>query len=211
MKQTMMNTATGVLVAVLLGSAGLAYANPYPVGSQQWHNYNGAMQSEADRIQRERNAVRQQPINRGPTAAEIRAWEQREAKVQAEIAQLRRTPFYMAIINDFGTDRIAYAGGFKTEQRAIEDAMKFCRSGNCPVLTTFSNSCAVLTFPAGRELHSVSDFFFGYDQDHNRAAEKSIRACEARHGKGNCLYSASETKHGTAFCTGYDYSNYNQR
>ena len=201
MKQSMMNTAAGALAAVLLGSAGLAWAD----GFDPW-----LADGLNKQIQQNREA-QQQPTYHGPTAAEIRAWEQREAEVQAEIAELRRTPFYMAIINDFGTDRIAYAGGFRTEQRAIEDAMSFCRSGNCQVLTTFSNSCAVLTFPAGRELHSVSDFFFGYDRDHNRAAEKSIRACEARHGKGNCLYSASRTKNGTAFCTGYDYSNYNQR
>ncbi|OAM38468.1 DUF4189 domain-containing protein [Eikenella sp. NML120348] len=210
MKQTMMNTAAGALAAVLLGGAGLAYANPYPVGSQQWHNFNGIMQSEADRIQRERNAVRQQPINRGPTAAEIRAWQQREAKVQAEIAELRRTPFYMTIINDFGVDSIWWTGGHYNRQRAIDEAMKHCQTDKCQVLTTFSNTCAVMTFPSGIRRSSAGDFFFGYDRDHNRAAEKSIRACEARHGKGNCLYSSAETKHGTAFCTGYDYSIYGQ-
>lgn len=72
MKRTLINTAAGALAAVLLGSASLAHANPYQVGSQQWHNYNATMQSEADRIQRERNATQQQqPEYRGDYQAPI--------------------------------------------------------------------------------------------------------------------------------------------
>ena len=201
MKQTMMNTAAGVLAALLLGSAGLAWAD----GFDPW-----LADGLNKQIQQNREA-QQQPTYHGPTAAEIRAWEQREAEVQAEIAELRRTPFWMAIINDFGVDGISWAGGHYNRQRAIDEAMKHCQTDKCQVLTTFSNTCAVMTFPSGIRRSSAGDFFFGYDRDHNRAAEKSIRACEARHGKGNCLYSSAETKHGTAFCTGYDYSNYNQR
>ncbi|VDH01586.1 Uncharacterised protein [Helicobacter pametensis] len=210
MKQTMMNTAAGVLAALLLGSAGLAYANPYPVGSQQWHNFNGIMQSEADRIQRERNAVRQQPINRGPTAAEIRAWEQREAKVQAEIAELRRTPFYMAIAYDFGTFEIMWAGGYYSERRAVERSLEQCKTSNCRVFATFSNACAVVTRP-DRGARSTEDLFVGIDTDDSRAAAKSIQACEARHGQGQCSYLNPRTKNGMAFCTGYDYSIYGHR
>lgn len=209
MKQTMMNTATGVLVAVLLGSAGLAYANPYPVGSQQWHNYNGAMQSEADRIQRERNAVRQQPINRGPTAAEIRAWEQREAEVQAEIAQLRRTPYYGVVAFDFSASKLLWVAGFKSEQVARQRAMSRCSTSNCRVVAVFNNTCAVLTTP-DNGVKAPSDLFFGYDTDDKRAAEKSMQQCERVNGRGNCGYSSVATKHGTAFCTGYDYSVYGQ-
>ncbi|OAM33336.1 hypothetical protein A7Q01_00325 [Eikenella sp. NML96-A-049] len=212
MKQTMMNTAAGVLAAVLLGSAGLAYANPYPVGSQQWHNFNGIMQSEADRIQRERNAVRQQPINRGPTAAEIRAWEQREAEVQAEIVELRRTPFYMAIANDFGSNQMMWAGGFSTEQRAVEEALKQCRTSNCRVIKTLSNSCAVVV-GATNHPRSDSDFFIGIHKDDRVAAHQAMQACETMHGKNHqdrCFYSTVRTKNGTAFCVGYDYSVYGQ-
>ncbi|OAM34068.1 hypothetical protein A7Q01_04890 [Eikenella sp. NML96-A-049] len=201
MKQTMMNTAAGALAALLLGGAGLAWAD----GFDPW-----LADGLNKQIQQNREA-QQQPTYHGPTAAEIRAWEQREAEVQAEIAELRRTPFWMAIINDFGVDGISWAGGHYNRQRAIDEAMKHCQTDKCQVLTTFSNTCAVMTFPSGIRRSSAGDFFFGYDRDHNRAAEKSIRACEARHGKGNCLYSSAETKHGTAFCTGYDYSNYNQR
>ncbi|VDH01086.1 Uncharacterised protein [Helicobacter pametensis] len=201
MKQTMMNTAAGALVTVLLGGAGLAWAD----GFDPW-----LADGLNKQIQQNREA-QQQLTYHGPTAAEIRAWEQREAEVQAEIAELRRTPFYMAIINDFGVDGISWAGGHYNRQRAIDEAMKHCQTDKCQVLTTFSNTCAVMTFPSGIRRSSAGDFFFGYDRDHNRAAEKSIRACEARHGKGNCLYSSAETKHGTAFCTGYDYSIYGQR
>ena len=210
MKQTMMNTAAGVLAAVLLGSAGLAYANPYPVGSQQWHNFNGIMQSEADRIQRERNAVRQQPINRGPTAAEIRAWEQREAKVQAEIAELRRTPFYGALALDLSSNSLGWSGGYYSEQRAREEALKNCLSSNCKVVRVFSNACGVLVLPA-RGARSESDVFVGIDKNDRQAAAKARQACESREGAGNCRFSAVETRHGTEFCTGYDYSSYNQR
>ena len=212
MKQTMMNTAAGVLAAVLLGSAGLAYANPYPVGSQQWHNFNGIMQSEADRIQRERNATRQQPINRGPTAAEIRAWEQREAKVQAEIAELRRTPFYMAITRDWDRKGLCWSGGYRSESRAIEESMK-CHRGasNVSVITTFSNACAVLVY-ARNPPRSRNDIFVGIDKDDRQAAEKAMNACEAVHGKreDRCLFSNIQTRNGTAFCAGYDYSVYGQ-
>ena len=207
MKQTMMNTAAGVLAAVLLGSAGLAWAQPTPAQIQQ-QQFQRQQNELGMYYQQQQNNRRAAP--RGPTAAEIRAWEQREAKVQAEIAELRRTPFYMAIINDFGVDGISWAGGHYNRQRAIDEAMKHCQTDKCQVLTTFSNACAVMTFPSGIRRSSAGDFFFGYDRDHNRAAEKSIRACEARHGKGNCLYSSAETKHGTAFCTGYDYSIYGQ-
>ncbi|QED91326.1 DUF4189 domain-containing protein [Eikenella exigua] len=213
MKQTMMNTAAGVLVALLLGSAGLAYANPYPVGSQQWHNFNGIMQSEADRIQRERNAVRQQPINRGPTAAEIRAWEQREAEVQARIARFRATPFWMALAWNSDKNTIAWPGGFRSEQRAIERAKQICSSPNCHVFATFNNTCAHFVSAVAKP-RSVQDFFVAYDRDGNRAVRKAVQACEAVHGKreDRCFSSLLRTPHGEGiFCVGYDYNLYNQR
>ncbi|OAM34753.1 hypothetical protein A7Q01_08885 [Eikenella sp. NML96-A-049] len=215
MKQTMMNTAAGVLAAVLLGSAGLAYANPYPVGSQQWHNFNGIMQSEADRIQRERNAVRQQPINRGPTAAEIRAWEQREAEVQARIARFRATPYWMAIGWDPVNKGLLWPGGYRLEQRAIEAVQQNCRSSRCEILATFANSCAVLVTATDRP-QSRRDIFVGIDRDDRRAAVKARQACTAARGEGDdrCFYSEIETgkgAEGTAFCVGYDHSLYNQR
>ncbi|OAM35865.1 DUF4189 domain-containing protein [Eikenella sp. NML120348] len=214
MKQTMMNTAAGVLVAVLLGSAGLAYANPYPVGSQQWHNFNGIMQSEADRIQRERNAVRQQPTYHGPTAAEIRAWEQREAKVQAEIAELRRTPFWMALAWDFDKDTITWPGGYPSKERAIERAKQICNSSSCHVFATFSNSCAVVV-KATDNPRDKNDLFVGINPDDEIAAQQAMRACQRVHGdtKSRCFYTGAHTGkgiNGTAFCTGYDYSIYGQ-
>ncbi|OAM27067.1 DUF4189 domain-containing protein [Eikenella sp. NML01-A-086] len=215
MKQSMMNTAAGVLAAVLLGSAGLAYANPYPVGSQQWHNFNGIMQSEADRIQRERNAVRQQPINRGPTAAEIRAWEQREAEVQAEIAELRRTPFWMALAWNFDKDTITWPGGYPSKERAIERAKQICNSSSCHVFATFSNSCAVVV-KATDNPRDTNDLFVGINPDDEIAAQQAMRACQRVHGvtRSRCFYTGAHTgkgANGTAFCVGYDHSLYNQR
>ena len=213
MKQTtVMNTAAGALAALLLGSVGLAHANPYPVGSQQWHNHNAIMQSEADRIQRERNASQQQPINRGPSAAEVDAWNRRERQVQSEIAQLRRTPFYMAIANDFGSNQMMWAGGFSTEQRAVEEALKQCRTTNCRVLKTLSNACAVVV-GATNHPRSNADFFIGVNKNDRVAARQAMQACETVHGKDRqdrCFYSTVRTKNGTAFCAGYDYGVYGQ-
>lgn len=158
-------------------------------------------------IQQNRNNA--QGSNQGPSAAEVRAWEQREAKIQARIAKAKATPWYMAIAYDFPNKKILGGGGYSTQQRAEEEAMKFCKSSNCKVALIFSNSCAVLTFP-DRSIQSIDDMFFGIHPDHNQAAALSIKKCEAAHGKGNCLYSSSPTKHGTAFCTGYDYSVYGQ-
>ena len=159
MKQTtVMNTAAGALAALLLGSVGLVHANPYPVGSQQWHNHNAIMQSEADRIQRERNATRQQPINHGPSAAEVDAWQRREAQVQSRIARFRATPYWMALAWNFDNDGLIWPGGFKAEQRAIERAKQICTSPNCHVFATFNNTCAHFVSAVAKP-RSVRDFF----------------------------------------------------
>ena len=62
---------------------------------------------------------------KGPSAAEVRAWHERERKVQAEIAQLRRTPFYQAIGYDFSTKQTMWGGGgYYSEKRAAEETLK---------------------------------------------------------------------------------------
>ncbi|WP_082887556.1 MULTISPECIES: DUF4189 domain-containing protein [unclassified Eikenella] len=215
MKQSMMNTAAGVLAAVLLGSAGLAWAQPTPAQIQQQQFQQQQQMMDAIRSDNIRNCgdehghgCRQQ--NSGPTAAEIRAWEQREAEVQAEIAELRRTPFYMAIAYDFGTFEIMWAGGYYSERRAVEESLEQCKTSNCRVFATFSNACAVVTRP-DRGARSTEDLFVGIDTDDSRAAAKSIQTCEARHGQGQCSYLNPRTKNGMAFCTGYDYSIYGHR
>lgn len=202
MKQTMMNTAAGVLAAVLLGSAGLAWAD----GFDPW-----LADGLNKQIQQNREA-QQQPTYHGPTAAEIRAWEQREAEVQAEIAELRRTPFYMAIANDFGSNQMMWAGGFSTERRAVEEALKQCRTANCRVIKTLSNACAVVV-GATNHPRSNADFFIGVNQNDRVAARQAMQACETVHGKDRqdrCFYSTVRTKNGTAFCAGYDYGVYGQ-
>ena len=159
-------------------------------------------------IQQNRNNA--QGANRGPSAAEVRAWHERERKIQAEITELRATPFYMAIVFNFSNNKIMSAGGYYTEKRAIEEALTHCTSSNCRVLSTFSNACGVLTYPK-RGVQSINDIFIGIDTDDNKAAAKSIKACEAKNGSGQCLYSSIKTKNGTAFCAGYDYSVYGQQ
>ena len=203
MKQTMMNTAAGVLVAVLLGSAGLAWAD----GFDPW-----LADGLNKQIQQNREA-QQQPTYSGPTAAEIRAWEQREAEVQARIARFRATPFWMALAWNFEKDAIIWPGGFRSEQRAIERAKQICSSPNCHVFATFNNTCAHFVSAVAKP-RSVQDFFVAYDRDGNRAVRKAVQACEAVHGKreDRCFSSLLRTPHGEGiFCVGYDYNLYNQR
>lgn len=88
--------------------------------------------------------------------------------------------------------------------------MSGCSTSDCRVVAVFNNTCAVLTTP-DRGVRVPSDLFSGYDTDDIRAAEKSMQQCERVNGRNNCLYSSVPTKHGTAFCTGYDYGLYNTR
>ncbi|OAM44948.1 hypothetical protein A7Q03_07010 [Eikenella sp. NML99-0057] len=206
MKQTMMNTAAGVLAVLLLGSAGLAWAQLTPAQIQQ-QEFQRQQNEIGMYYQQQQN--NQQATPRGPTAAEIRAWEQREAEVQAEIAELRRTPFYGVVAFDFSASKLVWVAGFKSEQVARQRAMRRCSTSDCRVVAVFNNTCAVLTTPDSG-VKAPSDLFFGYDTDDKLAAEKSMQQCELANGRGNCGYSSVETKHGTAFCTGYDYSAYGQ-
>ena len=140
----------------------------------------------------------------------IRAQRAREGQLQREIAELRRTPFYMAIAFDFVENSAMWGGGYYSERRAVEKALERCKSSNCHVFATFSNACGVVTEP-DRGARTVEDFFVGVDPDDRKAAAKSIQACEAKHGHNKCSYWGIKTKHGTAFCTGYDYSIYGQK
>ena len=192
MKQSMMNTAAGVLAALLLGSAALAQSV-----SEGYIN---------EEVLRGNHGIQQQPTYHGPTAAEIRAWEQREAEVQAEIAELRRTPFYMAIAYDFDTRQSMWSGGYISEHRAVEETLKQCSSSNCRVIKTFANTCAAVVEPDSRA-KSAADIFVALDKDDRQAATKAMHSCEAQHGAGNCSYWQVRKP----LCTGYDYSIYGQR
>ena len=55
---------------------------------------------------------------------------------------------------------------------------------------------------------SVKDFFVAFDKDEKQAIEKSLSACEAKHGYDKCSYWIVPKK---SFCTGYDYSIYGQK
>ena len=211
MKQTMMNTAAGVLAVLLLGSAGLAWAQLTPAQIQQ-QEFQRQQNEIGMYYQQQQN--NQQATPRGPTAAEIRAWEQREAEVQARIAHFRATPYWMAIGWDPVNKGLLWPGGYRSEQRAIEAVQQNCRSSRCEILATFANSCAVLVTATDRP-QSRRDIFVGIDRDDRRAAVKARQACTAARGEGDdrCFYSEIETgkgAEGTAFCVGYDHSVYGQ-
>ena len=142
-------------------------------------------------------------------AAQRRAWEARERKIQKEIAELRKTPFYYAVAYDFVNNRVLGGGGFYSEKRAIETALGGCKSSNCQIVATFANACGVVVEP-DKGARTVEDFFVGIDPDDRKAAAKAIQACEAKHGNNQCSYWNVKTKTGMAFCSGYDYSIYGQ-
>ena len=137
----------------------------------------------------------------------IRAQRAREGQLQREIAELRRTPFYQAIAYDFENKRVMWGGGFYTEKAAINEALRHCKSNNCQVVTTFANTCAMVAKPDSG-VGSVKDFFVAFDKDEKQAREKSLSACEAKHGYDKCSYWIVPKK---SFCTGYDYSIYGQK
>ena len=197
-KTTVMNTAAGALAALLLGGTALA------------HGVNEGYINEE--VLRGNRGAQQQPINRGPSAAEVDAWNRRERQVQSEIAQLRRTPYWMVIGRDWEKSGFIWSGGYESKQRAVEETLKQCRSSNCGVVAAFSNACGVIVY-AVHHPKTINDIFVGVDADDRKAAEEAMRACEAVHGKreDRCFYSGIRTRNGTAFCSGYDYGIYNQK
>lgn len=138
----------------------------------------------------------------------IRAQIARERQLQREIAELRKTPFYMAIAYDFNMKHVMW-GGYYSEQKAVEKALERCKSSNCHVFSTFANACGVVTRP-DKGARTAEDLFVGVDPDDRKAATKAMQACEAKHGHNNCSYLNPQTKTGMAFCSGYDYSIYGQ-
>lgn len=203
MKQTtVMNTAAGALAALLLGSMGLAWAQ-----NLDPHTRAG-IQTDTDNAARGRRRT----INRGPSDAEVDAWNRRETEVQARIARFRATPYWMVIGRDWEKSGFIWSGGYESKQRAVEETLKQCRSSNCGVVAAFSNACGVIVY-AVHHPKTINDIFVGVDADDRKAAEEAMRACEAVHGKreDRCFYSGIRTRNGTAFCSGYDYGIYNQK
>ncbi|MFC3873885.1 DUF4189 domain-containing protein [Neisseria musculi] len=189
---------------VWLGFAGVGFAQPMS---------NEMAQGIYDEEVRKKRAQQQQGANTDPSAAEVRAWHERERKIQAEIAQHRATPYWMVIGRDWGNKKIAWSGGYASKERAIEWALSQCESSDCRLIATIANACGVIVY-AHENPKSISDIFIGVDPDDKKAAAKAMQSCEAVHRKNNpdrCFYSGIQTKHGTAFCTGYDYSVYGQQ
>ena len=142
------------LLIALFGMASAAWSQPTPAQihmQQQQQNQNLGGMIQSDNMRRCGNpngCARVAP--QGPSAAEVRAWHERERKVQAEIAQLRRTPFYQAIGYDFSTKQTMWGGGgYYSEKRAAEETLKLCPSSNCQIVVSFANTCAMIAFPAG--------------------------------------------------------------
>ena len=201
MKRKTMNTAAGALAALLLCGAGAAWANSF----NPWLA-NGLNKQ----IQQNREA-QQQPVYGGPSAAEIRAWHEREAEIQARIARHRATPYWMAIGRDWTAQGLVWAGGHASKQKAMEEAVEKYQP-NCEVIAVFANACGVLVY-AHHNPQSINDLFIGIDRDDKIAAAKAMQSFQAVHGKDNpdrCFYSAIQTKNSTVFCADYDYSVYGQ-
>ena len=194
------------LLAALLGMASATQAQPSPAQlhmqqQQQNQNLGGMIQSDNMRRCGNPTSCRVQEN----AAAQRRA---RERQLQQEIAELRRTPFYMAIAYDF-TNKLVLRGGYYSEKRAIEEALDQCKSSNCQIVTTFANTCAMVARPeAGSQ--TANNWFVAFDNDPQQAIVKSVRACEAKHGNDKCYFWGGLTKTG-AFCSGYDYSLYGHR
>ena len=203
------------LLIALFGMASAAWSQPTPAQihmQQQQQNQNLGGMIQSDNMRRCGNpngCARVAP--QGPSAAEVRAWHERERKVQAEIAKHKATLYYRAIAYDFGVKAVVWGGGgYYSEKKAADEALKGCRSSNCHLVTAFFNNCAMVAFPAGGA-KTPSEVFVGLDKDGYQAIVKSVRACEAKHGYGNCRYSDIQTQSGDVACTGYDYSIYGQQ
>ena len=151
------------------------------------------------------NQIQQNQQN-AKAAEEAHKARNRQRQLQQEIAELRRTPFYMAIAYDFTNKLVLRGGGYYTEKRAIEGAMEQCKSSNCQIVATFANTCAVVVEPDKRA-KSLEDIFVAFDNDDKKAAPKAMQACEAKHGHNKCSYWNIKKP----FCTGYDYSLYGHR
>ena len=153
------------------------------------------------------NQIQQNQQN-AKAAEEAHKARNRQRQLQQEIAELRRTPFYMAIAYDF-TNKLVLRGGYYSEKRAIEEALDQCKSSNCQIVTTIANTCAMVARPeAGSQ--TANNWFVAFDNDPQQAIVKSVRACEAKHGNDKCYFWGGLTKTG-AFCSGYDYSLYGHR
>ncbi|MBH5329666.1 DUF4189 domain-containing protein [Eikenella sp. S3360] len=205
MKRNITHTAAGALAALLLCGAGAAWAQPTPAQIQQ---------QEFQRQQNELGMYYQQQQNNrrtaphGPSAAEVRAWERREAEVQARIARFRATPYWMAVAYEIPNRRIMYAGGYRTEAEAVEKTMRQCERGHtCHRVATFANTCAMIAYPDNGP-KTPSDIFVGKHPDSQQAIVRAVRACEAVHGYDQCSYADVQTKTGNAFCSGYEYGIY---
>ena len=131
------------------------------------------------------NQIQQNQQN-AKAAEEAHKARNRQRQLQQEIAELRRTPFYMAIAYDF-TNKLVLRGGYYSEKRAIEEALDQCKSSNCQIVTTFANTCAMVARPeAGSQ--TANNWFVAFDNDPQQAIVKSVRACEAKHGNDKCYF-----------------------
>ena len=97
------------IAIVLLCCINQAWAQPtaaqqHMQQQQQNQNMGGMLQSDSVRKCGNPNGCG----NSSSSMAEVRAWHERERKIQAEIAELRRTPYWMAIAYDFASDKFSW-------------------------------------------------------------------------------------------------------
>ena len=135
-----------------------------------------------------------------------RQWQIRENKIQREIAELKRTPFYGAIATRADFKKFAWGGGHRTKELAIKKIMNLCAMPDCELVATFANTCAMISEP-NKGPRSIDDLFIAFDNDPEKAILKSIRSCESKFGSSNCGYWGNGKN---AFCSGYIYKSYKE-
>ena len=193
------------MAALLLGSAGLVLAQPTPAQIQQ-QEFQRQQNELGMYYQQQQNNRRAAPS--GPSAAEVDAWQRREAQVQSRIARFRATPYWMAIAYEIPNRRVMYAGGYRTEAEAVAETTRQCGRGHtCHLVATFANTCAMFAYPDNGP-NKPSDIFVGKHPDSQQAIVRAVRACEAVHGYDKCSYIDVQTKTGNTFCSGYEYGIY---
>ena len=107
-----------------------------------------------------------------------RQWQIRENKIQREIAELKRTPFYGAIAADVGTNHASWGGGYITKEIAIKKALERCKTDNCKIISVFSNSCVVGATP-DNDINNINATTIYSDKDEKRVIAKAISECHA--------------------------------
>ncbi|MDO5692747.1 MAG: DUF4189 domain-containing protein [Pseudomonadota bacterium] len=189
-----------VLVASSLASCTLTVAQP----NNPWLADGFNKQVEANRAAR--NAAQMQEQQRRAQAE----WQARENAIQAQIAKYRATPYYGTLITQGNTlDAIWGGGGNITPEIADKKAFSACKETGCRIIARVSNGCMMISRPVN-STHN-SQWMVAYDSDPQNAISKAIAICEQKYGQGQCGVGENLGTPHRAYCSGYDYSAYDQK